>query len=373
MLKFNLIIVILFCIADTNYGQQETFTTSGAINFIDLFSTDDNSETSCYRIPAIMSTQDGHLIAAIDERNPSCGDLRSNDDINIVIRRSSDHGATWSAIESIVDYPIGTSASDPSMILDEETGVVFLFYNYMDLVTSPDQYYLKYISSIDNGKTWTAPMDITDQITPPSWGKDFKFITSGRGVQTSSGTLLHTIVNLEKGLHVYGSDDHGDSWYLIETPIIPGDESKIITLDDGTWMINSRVNNTTYRTVHTSHDEGLNWTTRTDTTLIDPACNASILRYTSISDGAKKNRILFSNANSATARENLTLRISYDEGKSWKYSKTIYKGKSAYSSLCILENGDIGIFFEKDDYKNNVFTKVSLEWLTNGEDSLNTK
>ena len=69
-------------------------------------------------------------------------------------------------------------------------------------------------------------------------------------------------------------------------------------------------------------------------------------------------------------RENMTVRISYDEGKNWSKGKTIYKGSSAYSSLCILKNGDIGLFFEKDDYQENVFVSFSLEWLTNGEDKI---
>ena len=62
----------------------------------------------------------------------------------------------------------------------------------------------------------------------------------------------------------------------------------------------------------------------------------------------------------------MTVRISYDEGRSWTEGKTIYKGGSAYSSMTILANGDIGLFFEKDDHKENVFVRFTLEWLTGG-------
>ena len=340
------------------------------LEFKNLFSTYANKDVSCYRIPSLIQTQNGDLIAAIDERKISCGDLRSNKDINIAIRKSEDNGLSWSSIKIIVDYPFGESASDPSMILDQYTGEIFLFFNYMNLEKSPNQYFFKFISSKDNGNSWSNPLDITNQISKPSWKQDFKFITSGRGIQTRSGTLLHTLVNLKNGLHVFGSKDHGKNWFLIDTPISPGDESKIVELDDNSWMINSRVNKSGFRYVHTSKDNGNTWKTKIDSTLIDPSCNASLIRYTSIQKGSNKNRLLFSNLNSNKSRENLSIKISYDEGQSWKYSKSIYIGKSAYSSLCILKNGDIGIFFEKDDYKENVFARLTLDWLTDGNDSL---
>lgn len=339
-----------------------------APNFKDLFSATMQAGVSCYRIPAIITAPNGNLVAAIDERIPSCGDLKWSKDINIVIRRSVDNGDSWSEIETVVDYPFGQSASDPSMIADKVTGAIFLFFNFMDLDNEKDVYYLQVIKSTDNGKTWSSPIDITSQIAKPEWHNDFKFITSGRGIQASSGKLLHTLVNLNNGLHLFASDNHGESWYLIDTPIIPGNESKIIELNDGTWMINSRINEKGIRFVHTSTDEGATWLSKPDSSLIDPGCNASIIRYTSIKEGADKNRILFSNAKMKDERNNMTIRISYDEGRSWTEGKSIYSKGSAYSSMSILANGDIGLFFEKDNYQENVFVRLTLEWLTDGND-----
>ena len=358
-MKFPTLLIFAFFTLIANAQYKNTKTSKEEITFTNLFSSDLKSGVSCYRIPALGTAPNGDLIAAIDERVPSCGDLKWSNDINIVIRRSTDNGKSWSNMETIVDYPVGQSASDASMIVDEITNEIFLFFNYMNLETEKDVYYLKMISSKDNGHSWSTPIDLTSQITKPEWQKDFKFITSGRGIQTKSGALIHNIVNLEKGLFLFKSDDHGKTWNLIETEIKPADESKLVELADGILMVNSRVNNLGYRYIHTSKDGGLSWTSLPDKQLIDPGCNASIIRY-------NKNILLFSNLNSEKNRENLTVKYSTDEGKTWSKGKTIYAGSAGYSSMTVLKDGSIGLFFEKDDYTSNVFTKFYLKWLTDG-------
>ncbi len=368
-MKRTSVIIYLLMVA-TLFGQNKSFQIEdGVINHLDLFSSTNNPNISCYRIPALATASNGDLIAAIDERVPSCGDLKWSKDINIVIRRSTDNGKTWSPIEKIVDFPLGKSASDPSMIVDNITKEIFLFYNFMDLDNEKDVYYLHVTKSKDNGKTWSQPEDITPQITKQEWHNDFKFITSGRGIQTKSGTLLHCMVNLDNGLRVFGSNDHGNTWFFKDTPLFPADESKIVELADGSWMVNSRSNNTGIRHIHISQDEGNSWKTSGEPLLIDPGCNASIIRFTDKADGYNKNRLLFSNAKSDKDRVNLTVRISYDEGQTWSEGKTIYEGESAYSSMTILDNGDIGLFFEKDDHTENAFVSFSLNWLTDGMDT----
>ena len=362
--------IIFLLMVTTLFGQNKNFQIAdGVLNYLDLFNSSNNPNVSCYRIPALATAANGDLIAAIDERVPSCGDLKWSKDINIVVRRSSDNGKTWSEIEKIVDFPEGKSASDPSMIVDNVTKEIFLFYNFMDLDNEKDVYYLHVVKSADNGKTWSQPEDITPQIAKQEWHNDFKFITSGRGIQTRSGTLLHCMVNLNNGLRVFGSNDHGKTWFFRDTPLFPADESKIVELADGSWMVNSRSNNTGIRHIHLSQDEGNSWKTSQEPLLIDPGCNASIIRFTAKADGYNKNRLLFSNPKSDKDRVNLTVRISYDEGQTWSEGKTIYKGESAYSSMTVLDNGDIGLIFEKDDHTENAFVSFSLNWLTDGKDT----
>ena len=326
-------------------------------DYTDLFNAENNPEVSCYRIPSIITATNGDLIAAIDERVPSCGDLKWSRDINIVIRKSSDNGKTWGKIEKIIDYPLGQSASDPSMILDKQTNTIFLFYNYMDLDNQKDIYYLKYISSNDNGKSWSKPVDITNQISKENWKNDFKFITSGRGIQTKKGTLLHCLVNLQKGTHVFGSNDNGKTWFITETPTSPGDESKIVELNDGSWMVNSRVNKLGYRYSHVSNDDGKTWISKKEESIIDPGCNGSLIRYSH----GEKNLLLLTNINNKKERKEIVLRYSIDEGRSWSNPKIIYNGEAAYSSMTVMENGNLGLFFEMDNYTKNVFTSISIK------------
>jgi sialidase-1 len=340
----------------------------GVVTHQDLFNAGMRKGVACYRIPALVTAPNGDLVAAMDERVASGNDLGENKDINIVVRRSTDDGMTWSPIEAAVAYDHGISVSDPSMVVDRNTGDLFLFHNYMDHNTAHGIYRLHVAKSHDNGASWSKAEDITAQITKPAWRRDFQFITSGRGIQTRSGTLLHTLVNLDKGLHLFGSDDDGKTWSLFDVPLKPGDESKVVELADGSWMVNSRVKKAGMRYTHTSADMGKTWTTKPEPSLLDSACNASFIRYTATADGYDKNRLLFSNPKSAKKREDMTVRVSYDEGATWTAGKTVYPGLAAYSSMTILKNGDIGLLFEKDDYTGNEFVRFSLEWLTDGRD-----
>lgn len=332
----------------------------------DVFvSGEDN--TKIYRIPAIITAKNGDLLAVIDARRNNAADLIHQRSIDITFKRSKDNGKTWGPMETIADLPKGQGASDASLILNRDNGEIFCFYNWMGK-TKEFRFYLQ--SSKDNGHTWSEPKDFTDQITPKKWGTlDFKFITSGRGIQTRDGNLLHNVVHLPtRSVYLYGSQDGGKTWSVNETPVKPGDESKVVELNDGTLMVNSRVGKD-YRWVHRSKDHGKTWESHKEYQLPDPRCNGSIIRYTSTKDGYSKDRLLFSNAGSQSGRHNLTIRISYDEGRTWSAGKVVNPGASAYSSLTILENGDIGVLYENGNARTK-FASFTLEDLTDGKDKL---
>ena len=328
-----------------------------------LFAVDRNDTAravSCYRIPAITTAPDGSLIAAIDERVPSCGDLKWSRDINIVIRRSTDGGRTWGPVERVADFPDGQSASDPSLITDTASGTVFLFYNFMDHDRARDVYFFHVMRSTDNGRTWSAPEDITSQVAPEEWREDFKFLTSGQGTATRDGRLLHTMVNLQKGLHLIESTDGGRTWHLLPAAIVPADESKVIELPDGRWMVNSRVNEGGCRYIHISDDKGLSWTSDPAPALPDPGCNGAIVHYPCCGeDGC----LLFVNAADPEQRRNLTLRYSLDGGLNWSSGLTVVEGDAGYSDIAVLPSGEVAVFYERDGYAVNEIALVTPEML----------
>lgn len=327
-----------------------------------------NEVCHTFRIPALITAKNGDIIALADARYKNGADLIHVRDIDIVMRRSRDNGKTWEPIQKIAAFGNGRPASDPSLVLHHKTGDIFCFYNYMDQDKSKKEFRLFVQRSSDHGKTWSRALDITDSLVQPGWGKlDFKFITSGRGCSTRDGKILHTLVHLKHGVFVIVSEDHGRTWKTLPTPVKPADESKIIELNDGTWMINSRVNGSGARWVHRSSDQGKTWQSEKDMQLIDPSCNGAIVRYSSTADGASKNRLLFSNANSAGGRKNLTIKISYDEGRTWSEGKVVDPGNSAYSDMTVLADGSIGILYEPG-HQEVRFTRITLEDLTDGAD-----
>jgi sialidase-1 len=317
-----------------------------------LFATPEDGSVACYRIPALEQIP-GMLFAAIDERVPSCADLRGNRDINILLRRSKDGGRTWGPTERVIDLPEGVSVSDPSFIVDQERGRVFLLANLMDHDIAPDTYRFVVTHSNDAGHTWSPLRDITDEVTPSAWANDFMFVTSGHGTQAADGTLLHTVVNLQRGTFVLMSPDRGETWSLAPTPVAPADESKIVVLPDGAWMVNARVSNAGHRWVHLSTDEGLTWSSRPDSALVDPAVNASLIRM--------GNNLVFVNANHPNERQNLSWRVSADDGTTWSAATPIHEGSAAYVSAIALRDGSLAVFYERADYTENVFAVVRRE------------
>lgn len=318
-----------------------------------LFTNKNQDKVFCYRIPSIVKAPNGNLVAVVDERHTHCGDLLYNRNINLAQRISTDGGKTWSEPETIIDFPDGKSASDPSMIVDRKTKEIFMFYNYMDHDISGKEFRFHFVKSNDNGKTWSEPTDITDQVAPAEWKKDFKFITSGRGIQTKKGWLLNTIVRLKDGVYVFGSKDHGKTWFRTPAVAKNADETNIVELRKGKWLLNARVRDLGYRKIFISEDDGNSWEEHIEHQLIDPTCNASTL--------VRGRKILFSNLHSNKERRNLGVKMSKDLGKTWHFIKTIDEGSTAYSVLAPISKKEYSIIYEADDYKDIVFETFKVK------------
>ncbi len=324
-----------------------------------------------FRIPAMVTTTSGTLIAATDARIDNSADLGGTGNIDIVYKRSTDNGTTWSDMLTAADFPGVEGASDCSMIVDKTTDEIFMFYNYAD---ATDNFQWPYMTkSADDGLTWSEYRNLNNDLYNPSWS--WAFVTSGRGIQTSNGSLRHVINVVQgspKGALIFGSDDHGETWFSVTNPIASNsDESKLVELEDGSLMMNCRQTTTNKRLIGQTNDDGNTWyNTHYDNALIEPKCNASIIRYTSVSEGFQENRLLFSNPASTSARVNMTVKISYDEGETWNEGKVVFPGSAAYSSLTVLDDYTIGLLYEANDYQEIKFARFSLDWLTDGADAL---
>ncbi|MBP5511422.1 MAG: exo-alpha-sialidase [Kiritimatiellae bacterium] len=346
------LVLILFALASVS--------TSPAVEGKTVLWKGGDGGVAVYRIPALCTAPNGDLVAVCDARRSHAGDLNSCQQINISVRRSPDGGRTWTA-------PCDTwtwtwtddehwAGSDPSLIVDTAEGKIFLFYNVWESKKRSGIYQFFVQESADNGKTWSAPRDISKDISFDGWpfGKPQKqgghiFISSGSGIQTKDGTLLHTLVHVGDGNALFGSIDHGRTWRAIGKPVKNGDECKVVELRNGAWMLNSRWRGGG-RQIHVSKDRGETWQSRYDKSLADPQCNAQLM---SCGD-----RLLFSNCKSPTRRACLHLRESLDDGVTWSNGFCIEPAGAAYSDMTVFPNGDIGILYEGAGYKTIVFLIV---------------
>ncbi len=348
-----------------------------------------------YRIPAIIGLPDGKLLAFCEGRVNGSGDFG---DINIVMKSSSDKGKTWTALQTIVDAD-SLQAGNPAPVVDltdplYPKGRIFLFYNTGnnhegEIRKGRGLREVWYKTSADNGATWSAASNITLQVHRPrqpqvnpayNFPEDWRSYanTPGHAMQFEKGTYkgrIFVAANHSAGepqphsadYHAHGfyTDDHGKTFSLGATVALPGgNENMAVALSHDRLMINFRnqKGDIRTRTVAISSNGGQSWdTVYFDKNLPDPVCQGSIVQAGNYKG---KNILAFCNAADTSRRDNLTLRISFDEGKTWKQHFLIDKapdGKgdfTAYSDIIAVSKNEMGILYERDNYKEILFTVV---------------
>ncbi len=340
-----------------------------------------------YRIPSIIATPKGTLLAFCEGRKNGRGDTG---DIDLLLKRSEDNGKTWSGSQIVWDDAENT-CGNPCTVVDNDTGRIWLFSTWnlgsdhekeINAGTSKDTRRVYVLHSDDDGRNWSSPLEITKDVKKESW----RWYATGPGVGiqllrgTHKGRLIipcnHGFPECEPknnmGGHIIYSDNHGRSWHLSE-PVQPGlNESQVVELIDGRVMLNSR--NYRYkgsRAVAISTDGGQQWPYVSYVSeLQEPQCQASILRCAP-NTFSQKSILLFSNPNHNSKRLNMSVRLSLDEGQTWPIAKTLYESHSAYSCLVVLPDGRIGCFYEagqKHPYEKIVLHSVSLDWLMDGNE-----
>jgi sialidase-1 len=323
-----------------------------------------------YRIPALLVTPKGTLLAFAEGRKSGKSDTGH---IDLVMKRSTDNGRTWSAMQVVASDPPNT-IGNPCPVVDRDTGTIWLPLTRnlgqdserdINAGKSKGTRTVLLSSSGDDGLTWTKPVDITASAKLPNW--TWYATGPGVGIQLKTGRLLipcdHRVLgSTVYRSHVIFSDDHGKTWTLGGVVGDDVNECQAVELADGSIMINMRAyrRNTRCRAVSISKDGGLSWSAITDDfTLIEPVCQGSLVRFAG--DATRKASVLFSNPASQQKREKMTLRISHDEGKTWPVAKLIYTGSSAYSCLAVLPDVSVGCLYERDNYGKITFVRVAME------------
>lgn len=324
-----------------------------------------------YRIPSLIATKNGVLLAFCEGRKNGRGDAGA---IDLLVRRSHDGGKTWDKTQIVWNDDANT-CGNPCPVVDQKTGIVWLLMTHnlgsdtQAMIvggTSKGSRTVWITKSEDDGATWSTPADITRDVKKPDW--TWYATGPGVGIQTKSGRLVIPCDNQIQGSkaqqsHVIYSDDRGKSWKIggVLGPLC--NESQIVELSDGNLLLNIR----SYRGDHRrlialSKDGGLTFAPPVeDQVLIEPVCQASIVSYPK-----QPGYLIFSNP-ASTKRGKMTVRLSKDDGKTWPVSRVLHDGPAAYSCLTVLPDGAIGCLYErgaKDAYETITFARMTLPWLT---------
>ncbi|WP_333767236.1 sialidase family protein [Streptomyces sp. IBSBF 2435] len=351
-----------------------------------------NGTAKSVRIPALAVTGSGTVIAVADARVDGSADLGGGtNNIQIAMTRSTDSGATFTAPAIIAHAPTTSEGyGDPSLLVDRTTGTVFCFFTYAPKAgvgyygstagdtsaTATTNTHIRYITSTDDGATWSAPVDLNPQVREASWAG--MFASSGHGVQLSSGRLVQPLVYHDSaGDHASNlySDDHGATWHAGTSAGTGVNENKAVQRGTGKVVQNMRSNSGGNRWYATASDTGAanvaspygaSW----NSGLLDPGCNADEVSYLRPTDVDTSGRPLLtstavlSNA-ASTSRTDLTVRVSRDDGASWPHEALLKAGASGYSTTAVLNNGTVGDLYEIGDTGGIVFADFTLGWVEN--------
>ena len=307
-----------------------------------------------YRIPAIVKSKSNTLLAFAEARKArSNGD---SGDIDLVVKRSSDNGKTWSKQITIWNDGQNT-CGNPVPIVDDRGRIHLLMtWNFqtdkwgaITNGTGEDSRRPYYTYSDDDGITWAQPVEITSSVKKEKW--DWYATGPCHGIQIQKGIHKGRLVapnyftTRESGKvtsysHIIYSDDYEKTWKPGEpTPVGGVGECSVAEIGEGTLMLNMRADEGFYRKSCTSIDGGLTWSSpQISIDQIDCKCQGSILSI----GGA----VFLSNAASATERINMTIKKSTDNGKNWKGQYTVYEGNSGYSDIVELSDSQIAIIYE---------------------------
>lgn len=373
---------------------------------------DDSVHT--YRIPGLTTTNEGTLLAIYDARWDRSRDVQGN--IDVGLSRSTDGGNTWEPMRIAMDKGEWgglpqkfNGVGDANILVDKTNNNIFIAGLWMHGVLDKNGKWIEGLTeesdawehqwrnkgsqpgfgvketsqflltkSTDDGKTWSEPVNLTESLKKKEWW--LLAPAPGHGITLDDGTLIIPTQGRDENGHSFSnitwSRDGGKNWQTSEPAYHNTTESMAVQLADGSIMLNMRHNknrkNTTDsngRAIATTNDLGASWTEHPTSrgALIEPTCMASLHKHEYTENGQKKSILLFSNPNSKTNRDHMTIKVSLDEGKTWpeEYWMLLDEQKSrGYSCLTSIDENTIGILYEGSQ-ADMTFQKIALAELLN--------
>ncbi len=326
---------------------------------------------AAYRIPGLVTTNNGTLLGVYDIRYNSSVDLQEMVDIGV--SRSTDKGQTWEPMRVAMTFGetgglphAQNGVGDPSILVDEKTNTIWIvaawthgmgngraWWNSMPGMEPDNTAQLMLVKSEDDGKTWSQPINITPQVKDPSWY--FLLQGPGRGITMKDGTLVFPIQFIDStrvpNAGIMYSKDRGTTWHLHNLARTNTTEAQVAEIEPGVLMLNMRDNRGGSRAVATTRDLGKTWHEHPSSrsALQEPVCMASLIHVDAKDNITGKDLLIFSNPNTTKGRNHITIKVSTDGGMTWPLSNqvTLDEDESwGYSCLSMIDKETVGIFYE---------------------------
>lgn len=344
---------------------------------------------AAYRIPGLVTSNKGTLLAVYDVRHNSSVDLQEY--IEIGLSRSIDGGQTWEKMQipmSFGEYgglpKAQNGVGDPAILVDKQTGTIWImaawthgmgnaraWNNSGQGMTLEETAQLMLVKSDDDGKTWSEPINITSQVKAPEWY--FLLQGPGRGISMVDGTLVFAgqFIGADRipcACIIY-SKDHGKTWHISQPARSNTTESQVAEVEPGVLMLNMRDNRGGSRAVAVTRDFGATWEEHPSSrkALVEPVCMASLLHVAAEDNVTGKPILLFSNPDSPKNRHRMTIKASLDNGLTWLPENRLMLdegGSWGYSCLTMIDRETVGILYESST-AHILFQAVKLEDILN--------
>lgn len=344
---------------------------------------------AAYRIPGLVTTKRGTLLGVYDVRYNNSVDLQGR--IDIGLSRSTDKGKTWEPMRipmsfaNVGELPAAQNGvGDPAILVDEQTGSIWIvalwahgmgnqlaWFSSQQGMSPNVTAQLVMTHSEDDGQTWSAPINITPQVKHPDWHLFFQ--GPGRGITMKDGTLVFAMqfIDANRMPHsgIIYSKDHGKTWKISNPAHDNTTEAQVVEVTPGVLMLNMRDNRGGSRSVYTTRDMGKTWQEHVSSrsALIEPVCMASLLKVNAKDNSFGKDILLFSNPNSTSKRNNITIQLSLDGGTTWKNENKVLLDAGTgwgYSCLTMIDKETVGILYESSA-AHMTFQAIALKDLCN--------